>query len=131
MIVSSISLFALTPAASSTAYAGDCRNGSSLLPGVKPWYDGLCNSSGEVEISRDDFTKDIWRIVLNCLSIALMLGSYAAVGFVMWGGTKYILAAGDSSKITAGKKTIQNALIGLLISLSAVAIVEFITGQLK
>jgi hypothetical protein len=74
--------------------------------------------------------NDVILIILNVLSIVIRISSYIAVGLVIWGGFQYILAAGDSSKISNAKKTISNALIGLLIALSAIAIVAFVKGAL-
>lgn len=130
LLLTATAVNTVAPGFSSVASAADCRNEKELLPGVKPWYHGICNSSGEIEISRDKLMQDIWKIVLNLISIALTLCGYVAVGYVIWGGVRYIIASGDSSKIAAAKKTIQNALIGLLIALSAAAIVVFIVDRL-
>ena len=125
-----ISMFtvSLSPISAPAAYAANCPNQKDLLPGIKPWYDGLCDSNGKPGLDREDIGSSIWRIVLNLVSIALVVAGYIAIGFVMWGGTKYILAQGDSGKIAAAKTTIQNALIGLLIALSAAAIVNFVAS---
>ncbi len=120
-----VQLAPLSPLAS-TAQAASCKNEQSLL-GIRPWYHGLCNDEGTgVEITNPG--KDAVVIVLNVIGIALGVASYVAVGFVIWGGIRYVIANGDSGKLSSAKATIQNALIGLLIALSAVAIVTFIGG---
>lgn len=115
-----------------TVFADQCANEKTFL-GIKPWYSGVCGEDGKVAIGRgsDDLTTDIWHIVLNVISIGILLAGYIAVALVIWGGVKYMLAGGESGKISAAKSTIQNALIGLLIALSAYAIVTFITGRLS
>lgn len=124
----------LSPPTSQTALAaGKCANEPAILGTIKPWYSGLCKevggkpeTSNEVEVtSVPNFARDL---LLNLLSIALQIGGYIAVGFVIWGGMKYIIAAGDAGKLAKAKTIIQNALIGLLIVLASVAIVTFIQG---
>lgn len=115
--------------------AGKCAFESdplSTLPilTIKPWYSGVCKpGTNDVEIV--SIPGDIVIIMLNVLSIGMQLAGYAAVGLVIWGGIKYILANGESGKIAAAKSTIQNALIGLLIVLAAVTIVDFVANLYK
>lgn len=52
-----------------------------------------------------------------------------SVGFIIYGGIQYSMSAGDSSKVTKAKNTILYAVIGLIVSVMAFAIVNFvITG---
>ncbi len=89
----------------------------------------LCKpGTDDVEIT--DIPDDIVVLALNVLSIAIQVAGYAAVGFVIWGGIRYMLADGESSKIASAKTTILNALVGLLIVLVAIAIVNFVVGIL-
>lgn len=121
-------LVALLPVVAPIAYADTCKSETSLaIISIKPWYSGLCKTgTDDVQIVKipDDFIV----LALNLLSIAIQVAGYVAVGFVIWGGIKYILASGDSGKIASAKNTIQNALIGLLIVLVAVTMVDFVTG---
>jgi hypothetical protein len=50
--------------------------------------------------------------------------------FLIIGGYKYLLSAGDPNKMTAAKNTILHAVIGLVISLFSVAIVNIVAGAL-
>ena len=114
----------LTPAyaaTSTTRVTGLACPGQEGIFGVRAWYFNLCNGDGNVSVGihPEEF---IAQLAVNLLSIVLMVCGYIAVGFVIWGGIKYILAAGDAGKIASAKTTIQNALVGLLIALSAVAI---------
>lgn len=123
-----IALFQASPLSifSQNVYAASCKSEQSLL-GIPPWYHGLCkDGTNDVEIA--DPGKAAVIILLNVISIVLRLASYGAVGYVIWGGVQYIIANGDAGKLASAKKTIQNALTGLLIALSAVAIVTFIGG---
>ncbi|MBI3494820.1 hypothetical protein HY004_02455 [Candidatus Saccharibacteria bacterium] len=115
----------LTPAAyaaaSTTRVTGlDCPGQEGMF-GVRAWYFNLCNGDGNVSVGTHP-EEFIAQLAVNLLSIVLMVCGYIAVGFVIWGGLMYIIAAGDAGKLAKAKTTIQNALTGLLIALSAVAI---------
>lgn len=121
-------LLSVSPAIMPTALADTCNSENGLaIIAIKPWYSGVCKTgTNDVEIKT--IPDDIIVIALNVLSIAFQLAGYAAVGLVIWGGIKYVLSNGDSSKIASAKTTIQNALIGLLIVLAAVTLVDYVTG---
>lgn len=55
-------------------------------------------------------------------------GLIAAISFLMIviGGFRYVISIGDPQKITTARKTITYSVIGLIISLSALAIVSFV-----
>lgn len=111
-----------------SASAAKCENENTLL-GMQPWYANLCKeNTNDVEIK--DIPGDIIIIIMNVLSIFLVIISYAAVAFVIWGGIQYVISNGDQAKVSSAKNTIQRALIGLLISLAAVAIVNTVSSSI-
>lgn len=92
------------------------------------WYKGVINT-GTCEINIDSIT-DFVLIPLNFLSMLIQAVAYAAVGFIVWGGFKYMKSQGDPGKISEAKGAIINAITGLGIALASVAIVEFIQGRI-
>lgn len=70
--------------------------------------------------------SDIWRVVVPLFNDALKLAGYVAIGFIIWGGIQYVKSQGEPSNLSAAKDTIKNAVIGLIIVLSSVAIMQFI-----
>lgn len=72
----------------------------------------------------------IWHIVLNIIDIALQGVAYVAAGFILYGGFQFLTASGDPALAAKARTTLLNAVIGLGISLSAVAIVNLISGLL-
>lgn len=128
---------AQNPPANNTG--GACPK-NALFP---QWYDDLCTTeNGSVKIkSPNDFKNGktaeatgnalgtwILIIVMNIVKMLLTVVGYVALGFVIWGGFKY-MTQGDSTQGTAGaRKTIQNAIIGLVISIMSVALINFITS---
>ena len=65
-------------------------------------------------------------------TLLLVIGLISVV-MLIYGGFRYIISGGDNKKVTDAKNTILYAIIGLIISLLAYAIVNFviaaITGQ--
>ncbi len=113
-----------------TAYAACTSN----FLGFPAWYDGLldgdCNvkQPGSGENGLSDF---IFTIVLNIIEIGLMLVGYAAVGYIIFGGFKYLTSGGSPDRITSGRKIILNAVIGLAISIMSIGIVNLIASNLR
>ncbi|HYG84365.1 MAG TPA: pilin [Verrucomicrobiae bacterium] len=90
------------------------------------WYRGLPGG----DQCKPQITKisDVWVIALNVTEMLLQAVAYAAVGYIIWGGIRYSISAGDPGKITAAKNTITNAVIGFVIALSSIGIVNFVAG---
>lgn len=103
--------------------------------GIPTWYRGLTSGNCEIEWPDGDteksFQKFITVIALNVSEMVLRLSGVMAVLFIVFGGFKYMLAQGDSSKVAGAKKTITNAVIGLAISLLSVVIVNTIFNLFK
>ncbi len=89
------------------------------------WYAGIVDSRCNIRIRQ---LNDFWVIALNFVEILLQVVAYVAVGFLIWGGFKYMKSEGDPGKISEAKKAILNAIIGLVIALASVAIVDFVQG---
>lgn len=109
-----------------------CPNNVLSFP---TWYRGLqddttCEIKSPSDLKKvpepERLSRFIWTIVLNGIEIAMQVVAYLAVGFIIYGGFKYITGAGASDKIVTGRKLILNAVIGLVISLFAVAIVNIV-----
>jgi hypothetical protein len=120
---------------SATALAAPCQPGSSLL-GLPTWYkylDGqlVMEEATGVQICQPALNgaNDIWKIVAAALEILLRVGSLIAIGFVVYGGVTYILSQGAPDKTKQALQTIINALVGLVISIIAAALVGFIAGR--
>lgn len=96
------------------------------------WYKGLVDGNCDIkaptgETGLRDF---IWTIALNVIEILLQLVGYIAAGFIIFGGYKYMISAGSPDGMVKARKTITNAVIGLVISIFSVAIVNLISGAI-
>ncbi len=128
--VGSVSLTVATPAVNAAADSG-CNTRPFLT--FPAWYRGLTDpSKSTCEIKSPNevggLANFIWRIVLNSVEILLQVVAYAATVMIIVGGFRFLTSAGNPSGVEAGKKTLTNAVIGLVISISSIAIVNLIFG---
>lgn len=120
----------------STAAAGDCAGQTSIFP---RWYDGLCDgtkiqSPKTVENKIDGDNTGVatfaTKVAINIVTILLTVVGYVSLAFIIWGGFKYMISGDSSGGTSSAKNTILNAIIGLVLSIMAVAIVRVITGAI-
>ncbi len=106
---------------------GNCSADSNILA-FPSWYRNLhCESDGSVVFS--DF-MDVWVVVANLIEMGLRIAALAAVIFIVYGGIRYMSSQGSPDAIESAKKTITNAIVGLLLAILATTIVGFIAGAL-
>lgn len=121
---------AMTMAVPQTAFAA-CNE---RLLGFPTWYNGVVDNDSNCEIVIEKGDKGVQKFVLtvglNIVEMILWLVGYIAVGFIIYGGYKYMISAGSSDGMTKARKTITNAVVGLLISIFSVAIVNLIGGAI-
>lgn len=131
MVVSAAAgLTAMTPASVSAADP-PCKDGGARLITFPAWYNGLVDNNckmKEIGNGGTPLLEVVIRIALNVVEIILQLVAYATIVFLIKGGFDYMTAAGDAGKVANAKKTIEHALIGLIIALGSVGIVNFVAG---
>lgn len=67
-------------------------------------------------------------IILN--TVFTLIGGLAVL-FLLIGAVRYVTSNGDQGQLTTAKNTILYAVIGIVVSLSAFAIVQFVVGRLS
>jgi ABC-type branched-subunit amino acid transport system permease subunit len=67
-----------------------------------------------------------WLIGLAILDMLVRVAGMVAIGYVVYGGFVYITSRGEADKIAAGRQTILNALVGVVIAVTAAAVIGFI-----
>lgn len=117
--------------------------------GIPPWYRGLTNgiagdctlkSPGDFAVaddpsttadeSSDGLSAFLWKIVLNVVEMVLVAIAYIAAGFIMYGGFLWLAGGARPDMVAKGRKTILNAVVGLIICMGAIAITNLIFGVL-
>lgn len=112
-----------------------CKNNFLGLP---PWYKYLEVKKNEVIDGKNvDIAcvpqlhgiNDLWLIGLAVIEILTRLAVLIAIAYVIYAGIKYSESRGNTDKAASAKNTLIDAITGLLIALTATAIVAFIGGR--
>ena len=144
-LLAALTLLAVVPFASasaqtatSTAPKTGCNVDSTFFP---RWYDGeLCDkktggvvspASFDPNDSAKSFSKWAGVLAMNLVTILLYVVGYVSLGFIIFGGFKYMTSGDNSGGTAAAQKTIQNAVIGLVLSIMSVGLVRFIAEAIK
>lgn len=75
--------------------------------------------------------NDILLVGLGVIDILIQLAALIAVGFVIYGGIRYITSQGSPDATKGAQNTILTALIGLAIAIIAAATVAFLGRAIK
>ena len=92
--------------------------------GFKSW--DACLGHSAAGAPRITGLNDIWLIALMLMEDFIKAAAYVAVGFVIWGGVKYVKSQGDPTQVDQARQIIDHALFGLVITMIAIAIVNLI-----
>ena len=130
-VFAAVSVFATVTAVPATVSAADpAPNCNPTFLGIPPWYRGLTEGDDCAIKSPDNLTAFIWTIVLNVIEMALVLTAYLAAGFIMYGGFLWLTGGSQPALVAKGRKTILNAVIGLVIAMGAIALNNLIFNGL-
>jgi hypothetical protein len=100
-------------------YAEDlCKGSKAGALGITRWCEGLTDT--EIQNwktgGRTAIAGTIKKVALNIGAMIAEVGAYIAVALVMYGGFLYMTSSGDPGKAASGRKTITNAVIGIIIT---------------
>ena len=73
--------------------------------------------------------SDIWLIVAAIIEAMLRIAALVAIGYVLWGGIEYVRSQAEPGKTEEARKTIINALTGLVIAVGAATAVTYVAGR--
>jgi len=73
---------------------------------------------------------DIALVGLAVIDDLLIIAGLVTIGFIIYGGISYMTSQGDPQSTAKAQSTIQSALIGLVISILAIALVRFLGSKL-
>ena len=107
-----------------------CGGEGRYLLGVIPSWDRGLGSCEDVSVEELLEGNKVKIFINNALTIIIMLAGIVAVAFVIVGGFTYIISSGNAEQATSARKTIINALIGLVIVLMGRVVTEIIYNQL-
>jgi uncharacterized membrane protein YjfL (UPF0719 family) len=83
-------------------------------------------SSGLNMASTDELKKQsVDSLAPSVVNILLWAVGLISVVMIIFGGFRYIISNGDSTKVTAAKNTVMYAVVGLVIAIFSFAIIQF------
>jgi hypothetical protein len=109
-------------------FAAACSGGSFL--GLPTWYKYLQSKDASGQCVTQ-FTRiaDLWLVVAAIIEIMLRVAALLAIGLLVWAGIKYIYSRGEPDKVKDAQDTAVNSVVGLIIAVSATALITFIAGR--
>lgn len=121
----SVSL-AFNPAVAS-AKSRDCEE--RRLLGLPFWHEYISDENCNIgQIT--DWPLTAGSVAIAFVEILLRIAGMVAVGYIIYGGFRYIVSQGEPDATKAARETILNAVIGLVIAIIATAVVNFIGNML-
>ncbi|HZM63708.1 MAG TPA: pilin [Candidatus Saccharimonadales bacterium] len=96
----------------------------------------LCPLDAPPEVRNSEFCKEQsdpiggkGGLVSDITDVVSVVAGIVAVVMIMVGGFKFVTSSGDSSKVEEAKKTITWSVIGLVVIVSARAIILFVISR--
>lgn len=122
------------------AVAGQCKEGFFGLP---HWYKYLevqktheyIDDEGRRRVLDIDCVpqisglNDFWLIGLALIELLTRIAVLIAIIYVIYAGIKYSESRGNTDKAASAKNTLIDAITGLLIALTATALISFLGGR--
>lgn len=125
-----LNVFAVMPlvTAPQQSFASHCGTGTDGVI-IEHAPNGLCvpRQAG----SGISSTRSVNELIIRIINIILGIAAVVAVLMIIIGGFRYIISAGDEKQTSGAKKTIINAIIGLVIIILAFAIVSVVNNTLS
>lgn len=90
-------------------------------------FTGPCSSS---TICKTTSTSKIYGVLNTVVTVLLWASGIISVIVIIVGGIMYSVAAGDPGKISKAKDTVLYAVIGLVVSILAYTIVNFVLTKI-
>jgi ABC-type Fe3+ transport system permease subunit len=113
-----------------TKFAASCTGGNFLF--FPHWYkylDGVTDPTTHACSPALNSVSDIWLIVAAIIEILLRVAGIMAVVFVVYGGFQYVTSQAEPDALMKARRTIINALVGLILAIISATIVNFIAGS--
>lgn len=115
---------------SPSVYAAVPANCAKSFFGIPVWYQYLNIDPATCTVLPGQANLPA-LVILGFIAIAVRLAGVLAVFMIIWGGYKLIFSDGSSDQVAGARKTILNAVIGLIIVILATPFVNFIAGRLS
>lgn len=111
------------------AVAAGLFMGTSTAVMAAPY--SACDLDSSSELCRDEGKgKKVSSVIKEVTDTLLYILGAASVIVLIYGGIRYTTSAGNQSSVNAGKNAMIYAIVGLLVAISAYAIIDFIVKRI-
>ena len=93
--------------------------------------DSAFDNSTSCSVTTVSIPGDLLAIGLAVLDMLIFVAGFVAVVMIIVAGINYMLAIGNSEKVTSARRSIINSIVGLAIVMDAAAFVSFIGTILR
>jgi hypothetical protein len=105
------------------------NNGNSINPVSSS---SVCSgTNGHTPTATNNPITGSGGVLTKAINLLAFLTGVASIIIIIIGGIKYVTSSGDSGKVSSAKDTILYAVIGLVVSISARAIILYIVNRVK
>ncbi len=104
---------------------------ATAAPAAATTYNSITESADAVKA--DDQATSLFGtdgIFVKITNTALFLVGAISVVMLIYGGIRYTVSGGESGAVTNAKNTILYAIVGIVVSVVAYAVVQFVINQL-
>lgn len=108
----------------SRMFLGIFRSWDSSLKHEGNSGDGTCHAV--IEPNSDGIPKFVWTVVLNIFYDISVAAGIVAVVMIIINGFQYMTSGGSADKVSNAKKGLMQSIIGLVITLLAATIINFV-----
>jgi hypothetical protein len=88
-----------------------------------------CSGTGSSQVCSAQGTDNATSMAQTIVSTMLLILGILAVIMIIYSGIKYVISAGDASKIKSAKDTLTYSIVGLIVAVLAYAIVNFVVTK--
>jgi hypothetical protein len=92
-------------------------------------YNGACELGIDDELAGDvgcGETTTVDQRVIQVINVVIYVVGIIAVGMIIFGGVRYAISQGDPGKVKNAKNAILYAIVGLIVTILAWAVVNFV-----
>lgn len=114
-------------------FGAACQPSNSFF-GLPTWYKYLPGETDSITGQCAPVLQNmnqIWAIALAAVEILMRIGGMVAVGYIIYGGFRYMTSRGEPENTAEAKNTIINAIIGLVIVIISVSVVNFVGNRIN
>lgn len=119
------------PSTGTSAKCVEPKAGDEFCPAEKFCYiNGLCMPRPDSNVGGLRGASTVFEVVAIVLKWLLTFAGMIAVVFIIIGGYQYVTSAGNEELAEKGKKTLINAIMGVVVVALSMAIVTIVTNTL-